>query len=102
MAVGSSGAPAPHTTEFSPPYVFNLVLILRVGVDAKVVDAHYDLARRIAVALVHEERRVGYLTREIRTMIRHLDAAGRGLASALILSRSELARDLRKVCFHTA
>jgi hypothetical protein len=64
---------------------------------AKVVDAHYDLARRVSVALVHEERRVGYLTREIRTMIRQMDASGRGLAPPLILSRSELARNLRKV-----
>lgn len=59
---GAEGGPAVED-EATLPFVFNLVLILKGRSKPVVVDAYYDLARRISAALVHEETRLGSVLR---------------------------------------
>ncbi|XP_056871383.1 GATOR complex protein NPRL3 isoform X2 [Takifugu flavidus] len=49
--------------------LFNVVFALRANADPSVISCMYNLSRRLAIALQHEERRCQYLTREAKLML---------------------------------
>ena len=68
-----------------------------------VVECYHDLSRHIGAAIRNEERRVGYLTAEAKTMDEAADHASsmpedtRVSAFELAQDRSQLAKDLKEI-----
>lgn len=113
---------------------FNIVCALRSSASYDIVDCYHDLSKRLAIALSFEERRCSYLSTEIKTMLATLEerdmanltdrdnqdaSSEQGLSNqngtceaydqkksvfSLILERSNLARDLKRVfiCLSTS
>lgn len=68
------------------------------------MNCYHEVSKRIAAALWHEERRMAYLSREAKIMTTTQEDMASGLPDDtvdapyhLILQRSQLARDLRRV-----
>ncbi|EFX76720.1 hypothetical protein DAPPUDRAFT_54916 [Daphnia pulex] len=83
---------------------FNVVFALKASASHAVVDCYHEVSKRIAAALWHEERRVAYLSEEAKVMTSTQDDISSELPDDpldvpyhLILQRSQLARDLRRV-----
>ncbi|KAI9564992.1 hypothetical protein GHT06_008734 [Daphnia sinensis] len=83
---------------------FNVVFALKASASHAVVDCYHEVSKRIAAALWHEERRVAYLSAEAKLMTSTQDDVSSELPDDpldvpyhLILQRSQLARDLRRV-----
>jgi len=87
----------------SPLTMFNLVFALRATAPYSVVECYHDLSRHIGAAIRNEERRVGYLTAEAKTMDEAADHASsmpedtRVSAFELAQDRSQLAKDLKEI-----
>ncbi|XP_053657792.1 GATOR complex protein NPRL3 [Anopheles marshallii] len=51
----------------------NVVFALHAQASSSVVKCYYELSKRIGIALIYEERRDGYFSREIKTMVAVMD-----------------------------
>uniref|UniRef100_A0AAG5DMM1 GATOR complex protein NPRL3 n=1 Tax=Anopheles atroparvus TaxID=41427 RepID=A0AAG5DMM1_ANOAO len=51
----------------------NVVFALHAQASYSVVNSYYELSKRIGFALIYEERRDGYISREIKTMVAVMD-----------------------------
>ncbi|XP_060799128.1 GATOR complex protein NPRL3 isoform X1 [Neoarius graeffei] len=84
--------------------LFSVVFALRANAEPSVISCMYNLSRRIAIALQHEERRCQYLTREAKLMLAVQDElttmteTDGTLQSPFrhILPKCKLARDLKE------
>uniref|UniRef100_H2TV92 GATOR complex protein NPRL3 n=1 Tax=Takifugu rubripes TaxID=31033 RepID=H2TV92_TAKRU len=81
--------------------LFNVVFALRANADPSVISCMYNLSRRLAIALQHEERRCQYLTREAKLMLAIQEEITTENGSPLspfrqILPKCKLARDLKE------
>jgi hypothetical protein len=87
---------------------FNIVCALRASASYDIVDCYHDLSKRLAIGLSFEERRDSYLSKEIKIILATLeendlqkeDISNMNSYSSifgLILERSKLARDLKRV-----
>ncbi|XP_039286366.1 GATOR complex protein NPRL3 isoform X1 [Nilaparvata lugens] len=99
---------SPESKQNNPSILLiHIVFALQAVASHSIVKCYYDLSKRLGVALRHEERRCGYVTQEMKTMIAaHDDIAAReekeGKTSEenispfdLILQQCSLARDLK-------
>lgn len=82
----------------------NIFYTFKASASHAVVDCYHEVSKRIAAALWHEERRVAYLSEEAKVMTSTQDDISSELPDDpldvpyhLILQRSQLARDLRRV-----
>ncbi|KXJ20483.1 GATOR complex protein NPRL3 [Exaiptasia diaphana] len=81
--------------------LFNVVFVLKAGVENSVINCYHDLSKRIAIALKHEEHRCCYLTRQRENMLAvHDEISSMPEDSAEnpfehMLPKSTLARDLK-------
>ncbi|KAK6642302.1 hypothetical protein RUM44_014025 [Polyplax serrata] len=87
--------------------LINTVFALHSHASHSVVKCYYDLSKRIGTALKHEEKRCCYVTCQTKEMISAHDEVAQKIADTtdtncespfeLILRRSSLAKDLKKV-----
>ncbi|XP_058789969.1 GATOR complex protein NPRL3 isoform X2 [Phymastichus coffea] len=98
--------PSRGPKEVNSSMLFNVVFALQAQASHSVVRCYYDLSKRLGIALRHEEKRCGFLSEEIKTMVSTLDevAARSEEESDLeespyetILQKSSLARDLKSI-----
>lgn len=86
--------------------LINIVFALHAQASYSIVKCYYELSKRLGHALVYEEERVGYLSDEMKLMVKTHDEIG-GVdysmqalsAFDLILERSTLAQCLKTVYF---
>lgn len=88
--------------------LINIVFALHAQASYSIVKCYYELSKRLGHALVYEEKRVGYLSDEMKLMVKthdevsgvseQLNAAQTLSAFDLILERSTLAQCLKTVC----
>lgn len=89
--------------------LINIVFALHAQASYSIVKCYYELSKRLGHALVYEEERVGYLSDEMKLMVKTHDEIG-GVdqgnyslqslsAFDLILERSTLAQCLKTVLF---
>ncbi|XP_076165242.1 GATOR complex protein Nprl3 [Ptiloglossa arizonensis] len=98
--------PSRGLKEVNSSMLFNIVFALQAQASHSIVKCYYDLSKRLGIALRHEEKRCGFVTKEIRIMVStHDEVATRSEGESdcdespyeLILQRSLLARDLKSV-----
>ncbi|KAL0266798.1 UNVERIFIED_CONTAM: hypothetical protein PYX00_009246 [Menopon gallinae] len=87
--------------------LINVVFALHSFANHSIVKCYYDLSKRIGIALKHEEKRCCYVTIQTKEMIAAHDEIAQKIADTangnfespyeLILHRSSLAKDLKKV-----
>ncbi|XP_031548535.1 GATOR complex protein NPRL3-like [Actinia tenebrosa] len=82
--------------------LFNIVFVLKAGVENSVINCYHDLSKRLAIALKHEEHRCFYLTSQREKMLTVHDEMSTMPEADLtespfhhMLPRSSLARALR-------
>lgn len=90
--------------------LINIVFALYAQASYSIVKCYYELSKRLGSALVYEENRVGYLTDEMKLILKTHDEVaenmeeGRSLqgftAFDQILERSSLALCLKTVFYH--
>ncbi|RWS24528.1 hypothetical protein B4U80_04388 [Leptotrombidium deliense] len=84
-------------------FSFNIVFALKANASHDIVNCYHDCSKRVAIALLFEERRVGYLTAETRLMLSLHDEVSAMPEDSeespyrLILEKSPLATDLRRM-----
>lgn len=91
----------------SSTIVINIVFALYAQASYSIVKCYYELSKRLGSALVYEEKRVGYLTDEMRLMVKTHDEVAANIeegvavptfnAFDVILERSSLAMSLKTV-----
>uniref|UniRef100_A0A914WBV3 GATOR complex protein NPRL3 n=1 Tax=Plectus sambesii TaxID=2011161 RepID=A0A914WBV3_9BILA len=85
------------------PDLFNIVFVLKASVSRSIVASYQALSKRLALAIDHEESRCRYMSRQTQIMlqahdeIRALPEGHSESAYRLILTKSELARQLKHV-----
>lgn len=87
--------------------LINIVFALYAQASYSIVKCYYELSKRLGSALVYEEKRVGYLTDEMRLMVKTHDEVAANIeegmsvptftAFDLILERSTMALSLKTV-----
>ncbi|XP_041784586.1 GATOR complex protein NPRL3 [Anopheles merus] len=63
----------PGSDQKSSDIQINVVFALHAQASSSVVKSYYELSKRIGIALIYEERRDGYFSREIKTMVAVMD-----------------------------
>ena len=87
----------------SPLTMFHVVFALRATAPYSVVECYHDLSQQIGAAIRNEERRVGYLTAEAKTMANAQDEVAsmpedkRVSPFELAQDRAQLAQDLKEI-----
>lgn len=95
--------------------LINIVFALHAQASYSIVKCFYELSKRLGHALIYEEKRVGYLSDEMKLMVKthdeissctennKLNTNGSTIhtlsAFDLILERSTMAQCLKSVCF---
>ena len=83
--------------------MFHVVFALKSVAPYHVVECYHELSQRIALALIHEERRVGFVTQQTKSLISaqdeiaHLPEDQQEHHFSLCVERSYLARDIQVI-----
>lgn len=93
----------PYASNREPSTIrmFNVVFALKANATHSIVNCYHDLSHRLSIAILHEEQRCDYLTRQVKYMqcaddeIATLPEGSGKSPFDLILSRSQLAVDLK-------
>lgn len=87
----------------SPITMFHVVFALKALAPYSVVECYHELSQRLGLAVMHEEKRVGYLSSQTKCLISAQDEVA-AFAEAeqehpfsLAVDRSELARDIKQI-----
>lgn len=83
------------TLMHSSKYMINIVFALHASASYSIVKCYYELSKRIGSALVFEEKRCEYLTKEMTLMMKIHDE----VASAMELPSNE--KESKKICAFT-
>lgn len=85
--------------------IFNVVFALKANASHDIVDCYHELSQKIAIGLRYEENRCGFLTAETKLMVALHDEVSAMTEDSmhaespykLILGKSRLAKDLKKI-----
>lgn len=81
--------------------LINIVFALQAQCSYSIVKCYYELSKRLGIGLLYEERRVNYLTKEMKTMLKiHDDTNFDHKTEAIydtIVQKSSLASSLKRI-----
>lgn len=94
----------------SSSILINIVFALHAQASYSIVKCYYELSKRLGIALVYEEKRIGYLSDEMKSMVKTHDEVAASMEQSngpitthilsafdLILENSTLAQCLKTV-----
>ncbi|XP_065579288.1 GATOR1 complex protein NPRL3-like isoform X2 [Artemia franciscana] len=81
--------------------LFSIVFALRATANHSIVDCYHDLSKRIGIAILYEEKRCNYLTKQSKRMLSIQDEyhedESKGSPFERMLSECQLSRELKTI-----